>query len=58
MRSFIALLKSVWRKVISFFRGIRSGAAGDEPPADFVDYYGCPNSDRAKKLQTGRRAYR
>ena len=63
MQSLIALFKSLWQKFISLFRkkkddDINEDPVIDRPPDDIVCYYGCPNSDKAKKLQTGRKAYR
>ena len=61
MRSFIALIKSWFQKIIQFFKGKGEIVDPDTPvidPGEVVCYYGCPNSNKAKKLQLGRKIYR
>ena len=60
MRNFLLRLFSRIRRLMAaVFR--RKGDAGfDDPINDddvFVDYYGCPNSNRAQKLQLQRRRH-
>ena len=59
MRSIFALIKSWFEKIIAFFRLRGVGPVIVEPdtdPGEVVCYYGCPNSNRAKKLQLEKRA--
>ena len=62
MRSIIALIRSWIQKIIQFFSGKN---IVDEPdntevvdPGEVVCYYGCPNSNKARKLQLDRKIYR
>ena len=59
MRSIFALIKSWFEKIIAIFRLRGVGPViPDEPadPGEVVCYYGCPNSNKAKKLQLEKRA--
>ena len=59
MRSILALIKSWFEKIIAIFRLRGVGPVIVEPdtdPGEVVCYYGCPNSNRAKKLQLEKRA--
>ena len=72
MQSFIAFFRSLFKRVIRFFKGLVSsgeidttepvnGDSPDEPdlpggPGGFVCYYGCPNSKKAKALQLRKKA--
>ncbi len=53
MRSFFIALTSFFRRILAFFRRETAVIEPEtlSPPFDAVAYYGCPNSDRAKKLQ-------
>ena len=55
MSSFLALIKSWWNRLIAFFT---RKPEGPDDPGEIVCYYGCPNSNRAKKLQLGKTTYR
>lgn len=59
MRSILALIKSWFNMIIDFFRIRGVGPVIVEPdtePGEVVCYYGCPNSNKAKKLQLEKRA--
>ncbi len=69
MRSIFTLILS-WAKKIFYFIIGKSDPTPDDPgkdepdptdiedPGEIVCYYGCPNSNKAKKLQLGRTTYR
>ena len=61
MQSILALIKSLFERIVAFFRR-GSGDPVVEPdpvgPGDVVCYYGCPNSKKAKKLQLSKKLYR
>ena len=52
MQTVFDFFRSVWDRLVNFFRRLlrRDDA--------MVAYYGCPNSDKAKKLQLSKRIYR
>ena len=56
MRSFFTALMSFFRRILAFFRRETAIIEPEtlSPPFDAVAYYGCPNSNRAKKLQLER----
>ncbi|MBQ6065718.1 MAG: hypothetical protein IJK89_02765 [Clostridia bacterium] len=65
MRSIFAFIKSIFTKILDFFRIRGVGPVivdPDEPspfdPGEVVCYYGCPNSKKAKKLQLNKKLYR
>lgn len=62
MRSVLAFIKSLFSKIIAFFRLRGVGPVIVEPetedPGEVVCYYGCPNSKKAQKLQLGKRPVR
>ena len=67
MQSILALIKSFIEKILFFLRLRGVGPVIVDPetdePAEFpftevVDYYGCPNSNKARKLQLSRKHYR
>ncbi|MCR5041056.1 MAG: hypothetical protein K6C36_03010 [Clostridia bacterium] len=66
MSGLFAWIKSLFMKLITFLRLRGVGpvvadfeeASVPEPPFDAVCYYGCPNSNKAKKLQLGKKALR
>ncbi len=66
MSGLFAWIKSLFMKLITFLRlrGVGPVVADfedpsvPEPPFDAVCYYGCPNSNKAKKLQLGKKALR
>ncbi len=59
MRSFFIALMSFFRRILAFFRRETVTIEPEtlSPPFDAVAYYGCPNSNRAKKLQLERSPY-
>ncbi|MBQ7689038.1 MAG: hypothetical protein IJT27_07465 [Clostridia bacterium] len=52
MRAFFARIWAWIKKVLH----IKSKQ--DNDPGEIVDYYGCPNSNKAKKLQLSKNIYR
>lgn len=56
MRSFFITVMSFFRRIFAFFRRETATIEPETltPPFDAVAYYGCPNSNRAKKLQLER----
>ena len=64
MRSIAAFLKSLWKKIVSFFTRKKDSEDPSDAPVDgpgegpVVCYYGCPNSKKAEKLQLNRKTYR
>lgn len=56
MRSFILLLRSWIARIVAFFRGEDAPVERD-PDNDIVCYYGCPNSDKARRLQLEKKLY-
>ena len=52
MRAFFRRI-ALWFKNL-FFRD--EGGGGD--PGEYMDYYGCPNSKKAAKLQMSKKSYR
>ena len=62
MRSIFALIKSWITKLIARIFKKDDPAVIDEPqtavPPEVVCYYGCPNSNKAKKLQLNKKIYR
>ena len=66
MQSFIAFFRSLFDRVVKFFKSligkddvIEIGEPVDEPgPGDVVCYYGCPNSKKAKALQLRKKTVR
>ena len=64
MQSIFALIKSLFEKIVAFFRGRGGNVEPELPdpsrvdPGEVICYYGCPNSKKAKKLQLNKTAYR
>ena len=65
MQSFIAFFRTLLARVVAFFKSLSGRGEIETPepvdpigPGDVVCYYGCPNSNKAKKLQLGRTTYR
>ena len=58
MSSFLALIKSWWNKLIALFTRKADPLEPIDDPGEVVCYYGCPNSNKAKKLQLGKTTYR
>ena len=71
MQSILALIKSLFNRILTFLRLRGVGpviiedpdAPGTEEPSrvdpgEVVCYYGCPNSNKARKLQLDKKAYR
>ncbi len=67
MQSVIAWIKSLFNTILTFLRLRGVGPVIVDPetddPAEYpfteiVDYYGCPNSNKARKLQLSRKHYR
>ncbi len=62
MRSFFALIKSWWNKILVLLRIRGVGPVitdPDEPDSgEVVCYYGCPNSKKAQKLQLNKTLYK
>lgn len=63
MANILAAIKEFFAKIIAAIKGIFNKGEENEPteeisgPDDIVCYYGCPNSDKAKKLQTGKKLW-
>lgn len=61
MQSIIALIKSLFQRIIALFRRRDTDDPGTDIPGIFepvVPYYGCPNSKKAEKLQLSKKIYR
>ena len=65
MRSIFTFIFSWTKKIFRFIIGKVNPSKPDpeidpgiDYPTEFVDYYGCPNSNRAKKLQMRKKRYR
>ena len=64
MREIIAMILSWLKKLFSFGKKVIEdpGSIEIDPerpgPGEVVCYYGCPNSNRAKKLQLEKKLYR
>ena len=56
MQSIRAFFRSLFRKIRNFFTG--KGWTDDSGVGEIVDYYGCPNSHKAKALQLRRKTIR
>ena len=56
MKRIRSFFRSLFRRLKNLFTG--NGWVDDDPGQDIVDYYGCPNSKKAKALQLGRKAVR
>ena len=52
MRAFFARIWAWINKLLHI------GQNKTDPPVEIVDYYGCPNSNKAKKLQLSKQLYR
>ncbi len=52
MQAVFDLFRSVWDRIVLFVRRLL------KRDDTMVAYYGCPNSNKARKLQTGKRIYR
>ena len=70
MRSVFALILSWLKKIVAAITGKPAVEEPDDGPAQFelsepvpgpgevICYYGCPNSNKAKKLQLNKKIYR
>ena len=63
MSSILAFFKSLFNKIVAFFTRKKNSdkPENDGPvsdPGEIVCYYGCPNSNKAKKLQLNKNTYR
>ena len=72
MRSFFTLILSWAKKIFNYIIGKLNPSEPDpedpiqlnpiptdiDDPSEIVCYYGCPNSNKAKKLQLGKTLYR
>ena len=62
MRSFFAMIASLFKKLIAFFSREETVDTPDPDlpvnpaPGEVICYYGCPNSSRAKKLQLNKKS--
>lgn len=49
MANLLAKLKELFAKILTFIKTLFDKV--EKPGNEIVDYYGCPNSNKAKKLQ-------
>ena len=52
-------MRAFFRRIALWFKNLfhrDEGGGGD--PFGYMDYYGCPNSKKAAKLQMNRKSYR
>lgn len=62
MANIFAAIKEFFAKIVALIKGIfdkeENGDVEEvDKPGDVVCYYGCPNSDKAKKLQTEKKIW-
>ena len=51
-------MRAFFRRIALWFKNLFHRDEGGGDPGEFMDYYGCPNSNKAAKLQTSRKSYR
>ena len=57
MSSFFAMLASWFKRIVAFFKREPVTEIQDpDGPGEVICYYGCPNSNKAKKLQLGKKS--
>ena len=60
MSSFFAMIASWFKRIVAFFRREPVSEITDPDvhpdPGEVICYYGCPNSNKAKKLQLNKKS--
>ncbi len=57
MSSFFAMIASWFKRIVAFFKREPVTEIPDpDGPGEVICYYGCPNSNKAKKLQLGKKS--